>query len=151
MKMESKLSLLTGADGVGPTQFAALCTRVRGGRLEVLLITSRDTGRWVLPKGWPISGLGPAATAAREAWEEGGVIGTPDEICIGYYSYTKMLGPAGALPCRVAVYPLQVDSMADDFPEKGQRRRKWFSPRKAAARVSEPDLAALLSALPAKP
>ncbi|MEN9850080.1 MAG: hypothetical protein RL128_243, partial [Pseudomonadota bacterium] len=60
---------------VARTQYGALCWRMHRGKVEVLLITSRDTGRWVIPKGWPIDGLAPAQTAAREAWEEAGVEG----------------------------------------------------------------------------
>lgn len=149
--METKLSLLTGADAGNPTQFAALCMRAGArDKLEILLITSRETGRWVLPKGWPIEGLDPARSAAREAWEEAGVIGTVDDTCLGHFSYEKTFGPAVAHPCLVAVYPLHVDRLADEFPEQGQRKRKWFTPAKAAEKVWEPGLAALLAALPAK-
>ncbi|WP_415182024.1 NUDIX hydrolase [Phaeovulum sp.] len=150
MKFETKLSLLIGANGKTPTQYAALCLRRRAGKQEVLLITSRDSGRWVLPKGWPIAGLGASGSAAREAWEEAGVIGTVSDTCLGHFSYEKTLGTAIARPCRVAVYPLSVDRLADEFPEMGQRKRKWFTPSKAATKVLEPELAQLLAELPAK-
>jgi len=133
------------------TQYAALCWRpaLKGGAgVEVLLITSRDTGRWVIPKGWPIRDLNPEASAAREAWEEAGVEGEPDPHCLGLYSYDKGLGPERSpLPCVVAVYALKVRGLADRFPEKKQRRRKWFRPEKAARKVAEPELRALLSSL----
>ena len=60
------------------TQFAALCYRIKSNKVQVLLVTTRRTGRWILPKGWPIDGLTPQKSAAREAWEEAGVIGRPD-------------------------------------------------------------------------
>ncbi len=133
------------------TQYGALCWRRAKDGVEVLLITSRDTGRWVIPKGWPIKGLSPEASAAREAWEEAGVEGEADPHCLGLYSYDKGLGPANGpqrqVPCIVAVYSLHVKDLADRFPEVKQRRRKWFAPRKAARKVAEPELRALLAGL----
>lgn len=134
------------------TQFGAVCWRLAksGAKsgVEVLLITSRDTGRWVIPKGWPIRDMAPEASAAREAWEEAGVEGAADPHCLGLYSYDKGIGPERTpLPCVVAVYGLHVARLASSFPEKDQRRRKWFSPRKAARKVAEPELQALLASL----
>lgn len=126
------------------TQYAALCWRVQGDRPQVLLITSRGTGRWIVPKGWPIAGMTPAQSAAREAWEEAGAIGRATEVGIGLYTYDKVMGPDDMIPCLCTVYPLRVRDLADSYPEKGQRRRKWFSPRRAATKVAEPDLAALI-------
>lgn len=136
------------------TQYGAVCWREGAAGPEVLLITSRDTGRWVIPKGWPIKGLPPEGSAAREAWEEAGVEGKPDPRCIGLYSYDKLLdkpkGPQVQVPCVVAVYALKVNKLANSFPEAGQRRRKWFSPKKASGKVAEPELRDLLAALPAQ-
>ncbi len=138
-------SALAGAAAVH-SQFGALCWRLGPVGVEVLLITSRDTGRWVIPKGWPIAGLTPEASAAREAWEEAGVEGKPDPNCLGLYTYDKGFGAERPpLPCQVAVYGLHVAALSDRFPEKKQRRRKWFSPDKAARKVAEPGLQALLA------
>jgi 8-oxo-dGTP pyrophosphatase MutT (NUDIX family) len=127
------------------TQFSALCYRVtKKGKLKILLITSRGTGRWILPKGWPMDGRTPAAAAAQEAWEEAGVRGTTGGQCLGLYSYQKRQRRAVPLPVVVMAYPLAVTEMADDFPEQGQRVRKWFSPKKAAGKVQEPELARIL-------
>ena len=127
------------------TQFAALCYRVnKKGNHKVLLVTSRGTGRWIVPKGWPMDGRTPAGAAAQEAWEEAGVRGTTQGLCLGLYSYQKWLGRAEPLSIAVLVYPLAVTEMADDFPEQGQRQRKWFSPAKAARNVHEPELARIL-------
>lgn len=109
-----------------------------------MLITSRRSGRWIIPKGWPIEGLTPARSAAQEAWEEAGVTGKPYEKCIGLFSYQKILGEGLGLPCLVLVYPLKVKSLATEFPEVGQRRRKWFSTNEAASHVQEPELARIL-------
>lgn len=130
------------------TQYGAVCWRRLGARVEVLLITSRDTGRWVIPKGWPIVGLTPEESAAREAFEEAGVEGRVSPTCMGLYSYEKGLdtptGPRVFVPCVVAVYPMQVKGLRDQFPEVNERRRKWFSPKKAARKVAEPALQDLL-------
>ena len=132
------------------TQFGALCWRRKGKQVEVLLITSRDTGRWLLPKGWPIEGLGGAGAAAREAFEEAGVEGEIGEEPLGYYAYVKTGVRQGKrredLPCVVAVYPLRVRKLLDRFPERRERRRKWFSAAKAAQKVAEPELRALIAA-----
>ncbi|WP_233557242.1 NUDIX hydrolase [Gemmobacter lutimaris] len=152
MTIDPKSSLQISDPSATRTQYAALCWRAGREGIEVLLITSRDTGRWVIPKGWPIDGLSPEASAAREAWEEAGVQGQPDAHCLGLYSYDKGLGRGEGpkretVPCVVAVYPLQVSALASSFPEEKQRRRKWFPPRKAARKVAEPELQALLADL----
>ena len=98
----------TPSDAERRTQFAALCWRSTRGRTEVLLVTSRETGRWVIPKGWPIAGLSPAEAAAREAWEEAGAKGKMAEQALGFFTYDKVLDRASdpvALPCIVAVFP----------------------------------------------
>ncbi|MEI4471527.1 NUDIX hydrolase [Frigidibacter sp. MR17.24] len=126
-------------------QIGALCFRVHRGKLQILLITSRDTGRWVIPKGGLIAGLGPADSAAEEAWEEAGAVGSVQHLAIGSFAYAKRLRARPARPCLVEVFPLKVERMAERFPERGQRRRKWFSPAKAAAKVHEPELARMLA------
>ncbi|MEM1273482.1 MAG: NUDIX hydrolase [Pseudomonadota bacterium] len=121
-------------------QFAALCYRRRKSGLEVLLLTSRDTGRWIIPKGWPINGRSPAETAAQEAWEEGGVKGKMRDVCLGLYSYEKSFERGNDLPVAVAVFPIEVARLSDRYPEAGARKRRWFTPKKAAARVKETGL-----------
>ena len=128
-------------------QVAALCWRLHKGRIQVLLVTSRDTGRWVLPKGWPMSGKPAQTAAAREAWQEAGVEGLVQAQPIGRYCYDKMRPNAVPLPCCVDVFALRVQRLKAAFPEHKQRHRKWFSAAEAASLVAEPDLAALLSGL----
>lgn len=125
-------------------QVAALCWRLRKGHAQVLLVTSRDTHRWVLPKGWPIAGLTPQAAAAREAWEEAGVEGKIGTQPLGQYCYDKRLPSQTALPCAVQVFPLRVQTLKASFPERKQRRRKWFAAEAASLLVAEPDLSELL-------
>ena len=107
-------------------------------------MTSRDTGRWIIPKGWLIPDLSAAASAAREAREEAGVEGVVADLPIGMFAYDKVIGPAQAIPCLVSVYPLQVTRLRNRFPEALQRQRKWFSPEKAAKKVAEPELADMI-------
>lgn len=146
MKRMTEDSLL-GAEQAPRSQYGALCWRMHRGHVEVLLITSRDTGRWVIPKGWPISDLDPSASAAREAWEEAGVRGKTETEPMGLYSYDKVLGPDSALPCAVSVFSLRVEELAAKFPERKERRRKWFAAAKAAKKVAEPELRALFRTL----
>jgi 8-oxo-dGTP pyrophosphatase MutT (NUDIX family) len=109
-----------------------LCWRWQGNDLKVLLVTSRDTGRWIIPKGWPIPEMTAAASAAAEAWEEAGVEGAVADLPIGMFHYDKIIGPVQAIPCIVSVYPILVSRLRNRFPEVLQRQRKWFSPDKAA-------------------
>lgn len=126
-------------------QYAALCYRQRKKQeqVEVLLITSRDTGRWVIPKGWPMDGKKSHAVAEREAYEEAGVKGKVGREPIGHYSYAKGMDGGLKISCKVQVYPLEVKDMLKDFPEKGTRRAEWVSCAEAAARVQEPELKVL--------
>lgn len=126
------------------TQFGALCWRVRGDKIEFLLISSRQRKRWIIPKGWPLDRATPTDAAETEAWEEAGVIGKAVPLCLGIYSYTKWLTDAEQLPCVVAVFPVRVKKLSDSYPERLERRRKWFGRKKAAKLVDEPELANMI-------
>lgn len=127
-------------------QFAALCYRFRKKSAvpEMLLITSRDTGRWVIPKGWPMEGKASHEVAAREAWEEAGVKGEPSSDSIGSFIYEKGMSKGLKITCRVHVYPVVVFDMAKRFPEKGSRTLEWVTFNEAAGRVAEPGLRKLI-------
>lgn len=127
------------------TQFGALCWRIQRGRTRIMLVTSRDTGRWIIPKGWPMPGLTPEACALQEAWEEAGVKGLAAPACLGLYPYDKVLGPDRSVPCVVAVYGVKVTRLRGHFPEHRERRRAWFTPAKAALKVEEPALRDLIA------
>jgi 8-oxo-dGTP pyrophosphatase MutT (NUDIX family) len=139
-----------GEDGPR-SQYGALCWRMHRGRVEVLLITSLDTGRWVIPKGWPMEGRRPDEAAAQEAWEEAGVTGESGATALGLFSYDKARKSKEALPCVVTVYPLRVERLAARFPERAERRRRWFSADRAARLVAEPELRSMLAQLAADP
>ena len=125
-------------------QYAALCYRRAGSGIEVLLITSRGTGRWIIPKGWAMEDLSDHATAAREALEEAGVVGKIRKKPIGEYPYSKWMPTELPVQCTVQVYPLEVDHLEDNYLEKDERERRWFSQKKAAAKVGEPELKKLI-------
>lgn len=128
------------------SQYAALPWR-RGpdGTLEVLLITSRETRRWVIPKGWPIKGMKSPDSAAREAFEEAGVVGQVGKKAVGFYHYDKRLRSGRIQRVGVDVFPLLVTEEREAWPEKGQREKLWTTPDDAAARVDEPELQAVLA------
>lgn len=133
-----------GDDAPHP-QYAALPWRLgAGGRIEIMLITSRETRRWVIAKGWPIAGLAPHASAAREAFEEAGVVGETWEEPVGSYFYEKRLKNGRLRPVTVEVFPLRVEEELDEWPEKGQREKRWFAAREAAALVEERQLQTLI-------
>ena len=130
--------------GKRAVQYAALPFRVGEG-VEILLVTSRGTGRWVLPKGWPMKRKTPAQAAAREAIEEAGVTGDIASEPVGAFDYLKLLADGSGVKCRVQVYPLRVAVERDRWPEMKQRQRRWFSRAEAAELVAEPQLRDLLS------
>ncbi len=126
-------------------QVAALCHRQGEAGTEIILITSLDTGRWILPKGWPITGLDAESTALREAWEEAGVSEVGENRPqIGTYHYLKRVEGGVPVPTDVKVFAVPALALAADYPEAKARRREWVSPEEAATRVDEPDLAELL-------
>lgn len=130
-------------------QVAAIPFRFNAqGRLQVLLVTSRDTQRWLIPKGWPWPRLANYKAAQGEAWEEAGAIGAARKGKIGAFTYNKFT-PAGSRPVKVLVYLLQVTDLAKSWPEFTQRRRAWFSTDKAADAVAEPELKDILRSLDA--
>ena len=126
------------------TQFAALCYRMRKGKPEILLVTSRRTQRWIIPKGWPMDGLRPAQSAAVEALEEAGVEGKVYNASLGVFSYTKLHVSGRALPCVAMVYPLKVKKIHDSYREVKQRKRSWYGRAEAARKVSNPELAHII-------
>jgi 8-oxo-dGTP pyrophosphatase MutT (NUDIX family) len=115
--------------------------------MMVLLITTRGCGRWVIPKGWAERGVAPHALAAREAFEEAGLLGRATPDALGRYDYRKRLPDGRRALCTVDVFALQVASRATRWKEQGQREERWVPPRKAARLVEEPGLAAILLGL----
>ncbi|QFT63312.1 NUDIX hydrolase [Roseivivax sp. THAF30] len=127
-------------------QVAALCFRRDRDKLEILLVTSLETRRWILPKGWPKTGFDAGGVALEEAWEEAGVkprSGKPGWI--GQYRYDKRLRGGIPVPTNVDVYSIETELLYDVYPEAGKRERRWMTPCDAADAVEEPELKRLLS------
>lgn len=130
-------------------QVAALPVKTdKNGALRVLLVTSRETRRLVIPKGWPWPGVKDHKAAAEEALEEAGITGKIGKEPVGTYTYDKRQ-PNGSVPVRVKVFLLEVKHELDDWPERAERERKWLTPAKAAEAVVEDELAELILAVAA--
>ena len=125
-------------------QVAALPWRIRKGDVQVCLVTSRGTGRWILPKGWPEKDLSHAEAAAREAWEEAGLKGKADAGPCGEFDALKGVDEDLTVQVRLKVFLLPEPKQFRDFPEKGERKVKWLSLDKAMARVDEDGLRKLI-------
>jgi 8-oxo-dGTP pyrophosphatase MutT (NUDIX family) len=127
-------------------QYGALCFRHKedGSEIEVLVITSRDSRRWIIPKGWPMTGKKPYEAAAIEAWEEAGVRGRAKKKPVGRYTYLKELADGNVAFCIVDLFQIEVTEIRTDFKERGQRVLDWVSPSEAARRVREIELKSLL-------
>lgn len=125
------------------SQFGALPYRIKNGKVQVLLITSRGTGRWIMPKGWPMDGATATEAAEVEAYEEAGVVGRAHHQVLGFYSYTKE-HEGEKLPIVVAVFPVKVRKLLSEWPEKDERKRKWVGRKKAAKLLDDKELRVLV-------
>jgi len=127
------------------TQFAALPWRLSGGGMrQVMLVTSRETRRWVIPKGWPMKGHKPAEVASQEAYEEAGLIGhVVSKRPVGNFHYEKRRAK-GSVLCQVWVFLFRVERQLDDWPEKTERETQWFDAEQAANLVEEGGLAEII-------
>jgi 8-oxo-dGTP pyrophosphatase MutT (NUDIX family) len=114
--------------------------------MEVMLVTSRETKRFIVPKGWPMKGKSGRKAATIEAMEEAGVIGKTLKAPAGAYSYWKRM-PAGFVNVDVTVYLLEVEEELAKWKETATRERAWLSPAQAATLIDEPDLSTLLKTL----
>jgi 8-oxo-dGTP pyrophosphatase MutT (NUDIX family) len=112
----------------------------------VLLVTTRGTGQWMIPKGWPMPGRSHAEAAAQEAYEEAGLRGRIRAAEAGRFRHLKTRPGRPPLRCTVAVHLLEVEEELGEWPEQGQRERRWFPAGQAAAVVRSPDLAAMIRA-----
>jgi 8-oxo-dGTP pyrophosphatase MutT (NUDIX family) len=137
--------------GAKRVQYGALpYRRSTGSRAEFMLVTSRETRRWIIPKGWPKKGKSPHRSAAREAFEEAGVLGAVGRRAVGSFSYEKRLKNGASVECEVRVFPLEVKRQSKQWPEKQERRVKWLSASKAAEKVKDPVLSKIIRRLARK-
>lgn len=139
--------------GITPTQTTVhqagvIAYRVEKARVEVLLITSRDTGRWIIPKGNIEDGKTAMEASAQEAYEEAGVRGNfSSQTPLGFYMYFKRRADGSTTPMSVEVYLLEVTEQLKDWPEKGKRKIRWVSPKKAIKKLEEPGVVPLMQRL----
>jgi 8-oxo-dGTP pyrophosphatase MutT (NUDIX family) len=127
-----------------PQQTGALPWRLRGKKLQLLLVTGRVSKRWTIPKGWPMYGKSLAQAAAQEAFEEAGVEGEVISEAIARFDHTKTHAVAGRLDVTILVFPLEVRRVLTRWPEQGARERRWLSPAKAAKLVDNDQLRKIL-------
>lgn len=125
-------------------QYAALPWRRHQGVLQILLITTRGTRRWIVPKGWPEAELSPPQCAAREALEEAGVVGEIASRKLGAFDCHKRVKNGAMLPLHIEVFPMEVVRQRRDWPEKGHREIAWCTLDDALVRVREPGLRKLI-------
>jgi 8-oxo-dGTP pyrophosphatase MutT (NUDIX family) len=129
-------------------QFGALpWRRNRSGEVRILLVTSRERGRWLCPKGWIVEGRSAAESAAQEAFEEAGVFGDVDSEALGSYSYDKILKDQSSVACRVTVFGLRVRGTLLQWRECTERKRRWCGLAEAIDLVSDAGLGDLLRRL----
>jgi hypothetical protein len=126
-------------------QFGAVPYRSRRGAIEVLLVTSRKSKRWIVPKGWPKSS--PQHTATAEAYEESGVLGKVHQEPLGSFEYRKKVGRGRQIWCTLELFPLVVHRESKRWPEKGERVRRWFRLSDAVERVNDSKLARVVQKL----
>jgi 8-oxo-dGTP pyrophosphatase MutT (NUDIX family) len=126
-------------------QTGALPWRIaRGSKPEVMLVTGRRSGRWMIPKGWPMLGKSLADAAAQEAFEEAGISGTIDADPLGSFHHQKR-SLFGTVDVEILVHLLAVEKELTEWPERGQRERRWFPVKEAATVVDSGDLGELIT------
>ncbi len=144
LKARKKVKKIVKPAATERLQYAALPWREAAG-LEIMLVSSRATRRWIIPKGWPMAGRSGSAAAGIEAMEEAGLLGVLSKEPIGHYFYEKRFSRT-MQTCRVEVYPLRVVRQREDWPEKHERFTKWFLAEEARDLVSDPELGELIGA-----
>jgi len=129
-----------------PLQSGALAWRVKKSKKkpEVLLVTGRRSGRWMIPKGWPMVGKSRADSAAQEAFEEAGIKGKIDPSPIGRFRHIKQHILFGRIEVDIVVHTLAVERELGNWPERGERDRKWFAIDDAMERVDSDELRLLI-------
>ena len=144
---KDKKTIRKASNGEIIAQVAAIPFRLNDrGELEVMLVTSRGTRRFIVPKGWPMKGLKDRDAAAREAYEEAGVLGRISDKPAGRYTYWKRMSDHFTL-CEVKLYLLEVEQQLDSWAEQHQRDLHWFTLADAADIVDEPELSTAIRKL----
>jgi 8-oxo-dGTP pyrophosphatase MutT (NUDIX family) len=143
--IKGELSIAVVATNPILHQAGVIAYRILDGKVQVLLMTSRDTGRWIIPKGNIDAGATPAKAAEKEAYEEAGVKGTITSLLpLGIYTYFKKLESGEARAATVEVYLLRVKERLKKWPKKGERKLSWVSTKVAVRLIEEPGVVPLL-------
>ena len=130
---------------LGSIQYGALPYRAGAAHTpEILLLTSRGVGRWIIPKGWPMIGRKPRVVARTEAREEAGIKGIVGRKPIGSYHYTKTIAGTETRLCECIVFLMLVTKEASAWREQAERTRAWFPRDMAAELVKEDGLALMI-------
>jgi len=129
-------------------QIAALPWRLAAdGGLEILLVTSRTSKHWLLPKGWPIPGKSGLESALQEAFEEAGIQAKGPDSPLGRYAFVKVLHDETELACTMSVYAVGQVAELPEWPEKEQRERMWFTQAEAASIAFDLNLSRFLATI----
>ncbi len=147
-KRNSRGKRVSTGEGIARVQYGALPFRfTKAGSLELLLVTTRQTKRWIIPKGWPAKGMKPAKSAAREAYEEAGIRGAVGRKSIGAFFYDKRLEDnESTIACEVRVFPMSVKRRLKTWPEAHERDARWFQPLEALSALGDQGLRELIAA-----
>jgi 8-oxo-dGTP pyrophosphatase MutT (NUDIX family) len=141
------MAVPTPSDQQAKRQYGVIPYRRANDGIEIMLITSRKTRRWIVPKGWPISRKPSREVARLEALEEAGLEGTIGKRPFGYFHYPKRLRDGSVVVCRVDVFALEVGRQRETWPECSERKRRWFESRRAIELVRERELKTLIGTL----
>jgi len=124
------------------SQSGVIPYRKKNGELQILLITSIKRKKWILPKGYIEFNLSPFESAKKEAYEEAGVIGANETVELGSFIMERSIGR-----CNIKIFSMEVVEVLDDYPEKNERKRKWFPFKEAAENVSIPEASSMILSL----
>ena len=124
------------------SQSAVIPYRLSKNGLEILLITSIKKKHWIVPKGYVEFNLTPFESAKKEAYEEAGILGSNETIEVGTFKLNKPVGT-----CLIKVFTMEVHEVLDDYPEKNDRKRKWFTPEEASGAIAIPEIGQMIKEL----
>lgn len=124
------------------SQSAVIPYRLSKNGLEILLITSLKKKHWIVPKGYVEFNLTPFESAKKEAYEEAGILGSNETIEVGSFKLNKPVGT-----CLIKVFTMEVHEVLDDYPEKNDRKRKWFTPEEASGAIAIPEIGQMIKEL----
>lgn len=127
------------------SQSAVIPYRLGKKGMEILLITSLKRKHWIVPKGYVEFNLTPFESAKKEAYEEAGVLGSNETIEVGTFKFDRAIGS-----CILKVFTMEVNEVLDEYPEKKDRERKWFTLDEASEIIAIPEIGEMIKALNSK-